>query len=261
MSRKKIFLLLTGLILFALVIAACNNSKANDEKSPEAVYTEAAETVAAQLTNMAEDSEEEIERTSTPEVMDNPESTSTPESESSTPTEPSEEEEEPTPAEQQPTQSGNCTLRAEFIKDITYPDDTILTPGETFTKTWQIMNSGSCTWGEGYTVFYITGDNLSAPESSTLTHGVDVPEGTLINVSVNLVAPSEEGEYRADFKFKDASGNIFGTGSGSGGTVYVKIIVAEPTPEPTNTTQPTETPVSTETPTLEPTPTETSSSS
>ncbi|HSR20131.1 MAG TPA: NBR1-Ig-like domain-containing protein, partial [Anaerolineales bacterium] len=35
---------------------------------------------------------------------------------------------------------------AAFVSDVTIPDGTILKPGEKFTKTWRIYNSGSCSW-------------------------------------------------------------------------------------------------------------------
>ena len=210
------------------------------------VYTEAAQTVVAEMTKMAEETEEST-ATMTPEA----EVTATPDGGLATSTEPSddgqkEQEATPTEKQQEPTSSGPCTLSADYVADVTYPDDTVVSLGETFTKTWQVLNSGSCTWGSGYTVYYVSGDDLSAPEGTSLTNGIDVPEGTMINVSITLTAPTEEGTYRADFKFKDPSGDTFGA-------VYVQIFVRKPTPEPSNTPEATLTPLPSETPTEEPT--------
>jgi len=36
--------------------------------------------------------------------------------------------------------------RAQFISDVTVPDGTTFAPGATFTKTWRLKNSGTCTW-------------------------------------------------------------------------------------------------------------------
>ena len=33
-----------------------------------------------------------------------------------------------------------------FLKDVTVPDGTEFTQGETFTKTWRLKNRGTCTW-------------------------------------------------------------------------------------------------------------------
>ena len=212
------------------------------------IYTEAAQTVVAKMTEMAEESE-----AATATVTPEPSVTAEKEIPTATTSSSEEEEEQATPTknQQDPTQSGPCTLSADYIADVTYPDDAVVAPGETFMKTWQIMNSGSCTWDADYTIYFVSGDNLGAPENASLTGGIEVPPGTIVNVSVQLTAPTEEGTYRSDFKFKDQTGKSFGTGGG--GTIYIQIKVAEPTPEPSNTPAATETPVSTETPTVEPT--------
>ncbi len=231
--------------------SACNNNKQDEQKSPEMVYTEAAQTVVAKMTSMA--GETELTQTLTPEPeMD---ATATQANGASTATKAAGEEvaDTPTKTSQQPTQPANCSLAAEYVADITIPDDTKVSPGETFTKTWQIMNSGTCTWGTGYTIFFVSGDNLSAPTDVSMTRGVEVPGGTMINVSISLTAPTETGTYRADFKFKDANGKIFGTGGNGAGTVYVQIVVAQPTATPTNTPAPTQTTIPSLTPTPAPT--------
>ena len=241
---KKLLLSVFAILALVLLFSACNANKEQDERSPEAVYTEAAQTVAAELTKMASEDETLPSATLTPEA----DSTATPDQQVATAT--VEEEVDYTPTQDsEPTQAGNCTLKADFVADITIPDDTALTPGEAFTKTWQIINSGSCTWGDGYTIFFVSGTDMGAGANLSLTNGIEVPQGTLINVSVELVAPTEAGEYRADFKFKDASGTFFGTGAGGNGTIYLEIIVAEPTPEPSNTPEPTQTATATVTPT------------
>ena len=35
---------------------------------------------------------------------------------------------------------------ATFVSDVTVPDGTSFNPGDTFTKTWRLSNSGSTTW-------------------------------------------------------------------------------------------------------------------
>lgn len=244
MIRKKILIISLSLLLMGmLLVTACNNNKDGD-KSPEAVYTEAAQTVAAKLTDMASEGDD---GSATPTWTPEAEFTPTPETEALSPT-----PEQPTPTTgQQPTQATSCTLKADYVADITVPDNTVLATGQTFTKTWQIMNAGTCTWGNGYTIYFVSGDDLGAGEAVSLTRGVDVAPGTLINVSIDLTAPSIEGSYRADFKFKDPSGTVFGTGANGTGTVYLKIVVAKATPQPSNTPQPSATP----TPTIEPSPT------
>ncbi|HEX2992837.1 MAG TPA: NBR1-Ig-like domain-containing protein, partial [Anaerolineales bacterium] len=37
-----------------------------------------------------------------------------------------------------------------FVDDVTIEDNTQMDPGETFTKTWKVQNSGSCAWDAGF---------------------------------------------------------------------------------------------------------------
>ncbi len=232
--QKKITLTLIIILVGLLLIAGACKSKTEGD-SPEAVYTQAALTAEAILTKRASDSGEEEP---TPTSTEMAEATTTPRRATAT-TRPETEEE---PIATATTASGACTLAADFVKDVTIEDGTRLKPGEAFTKTWQLMNAGTCTWGSGYTLFFFSGEQMSAPASVTLTKGIDVAPGTLINVSVDLVAPVEPGEYRGDFKFKDASGKVFGINPNAAGSVYVKIAVVASTPTPT--------PVPTGTPTV-----------
>src|SRR5919106_6768427 len=53
--------------------------------------------------------------------------------------------------------AGNCTASASLVGE-TYPDGTIVQPGETFTKVWHIQNSGTCTWDSSWQLIFHSGD-------------------------------------------------------------------------------------------------------
>jgi len=48
-----------------------------------------------------------------------------------------------------------CALR--YVADLTIPDGTSLEPGTTFTKTWSVMNAGTCPWRGGYRLVFSRG--------------------------------------------------------------------------------------------------------
>lgn len=50
------------------------------------------------------------------------------------------------------TATSVCDL-AQFVKDVTIPDGTLLSPVQTFYKTWRLKNVGTCTWS-GYSVVF-----------------------------------------------------------------------------------------------------------
>lgn len=108
-----------------------------------------------------------------------------------------------------------------FVSE-TIPDGTSYNPGQVFTKTWTIKNTGSCTWTTNYAVVFVSGDSMGAPASKQLTTSV-APGGT-ITITMDLTAPNKAGNFRADFKLRNASGVIFGLGAANG-TFWVKIAV------------------------------------
>jgi len=129
----------------------------------------------------------------------------------------------PTPDPLTPSAAPTCRDEAVFVEDVTYPDHTRLEAGEKFTKTWKIQNNGTCTW-TGYTAAFVSGDKMEAPAS------VPVPETEAkspVEISIDLVAPAEDGAYAGNFELKDAAGKSIPLGLEP--TFWVKIIVGEDT--------------------------------
>ena len=127
---------------------------------------------------------------------------------------------------------GGCTLNASYVADVTIPDDTQLLPGTTFAKTWRIRNSGTCNWGSGFKLVFVSGDQMGAPGM------VAVPPtaaGSTADVTVNMTAPATPGTYRSNWRMQSDTGLMFGS------SVYVRIVVPAPVTV-TPTTGPTLTP-------------------
>jgi uncharacterized protein YkwD len=126
-----------------------------------------------------------------------------------------------TPDPLTPNATPACRDEAVFVEDVTYPDHTRLNAGEKFTKTWKLQNIGTCTWS-GYTVTFVSGDKMEAPDA------VPVPETeskSTVDISVELVAPAEDGAYAGNFELRDAEGESISLGLET--TFWVKIIVGE----------------------------------
>jgi hypothetical protein len=128
--------------------------------------------------------------------------------------------------------------RAEFVSDVNYPDKTNVLPGTSFTKTWRLQNTGSCTWTSGYLVEYVQGDRMGAPDFNPVTSG-SVASGAQVDVSMPLVAPAVPGTYHGDFMLKAPDGNRFGIGPAGNSVFWVEIVVPTPTSTPTPTVTPT----------------------
>lgn len=120
------------------------------------------------------------------------------------------------------TATSNCDSAA-FIADVTIPDNTVVGPGDTFSKTWRLKNVGGCSWTPSYALVFVNGAVMSGPAVQALTGNVN--PGQTVDVTVNLTAPSANGNYRGNWGLRNAAGVIFSqfyvqiavnTGSGSG---------------------------------------------
>ena len=137
--------------------------------------------------------------------------------------------------------------------DVTVDDDTPMQPDQKFTKIWRLVNDGTCTWDRQYSAVWFFGDKfgdiLSVPLSG------NVPPNGVIEISVDMVAPTKPGSYRSNWKLADASGALFGIGPNGDLPFWVQIVVVDNggvTPTPTITLTPHVTPTTTptQTPTL-----------
>ena len=203
---KITYFLLIGLVMIAL--PACQRSSSSDDAAAtlDPLYTAQAQTLVALATASAK----------TPQLMGTPIAASTPVG--ATPVLPT--PILPTPA--QGSLTGYCDA-AQFVADVTVPDDTEMTPNTSFTKTWRLKNIGTCTWSTGYKVDFASGNPMSAvfPVNVPAT----VAPGQTVDVSVNMVAPSTGGSYQGFWKLKNASGIAFGIGSSASEPFWVKILV------------------------------------
>jgi hypothetical protein len=113
--------------------------------------------------------------------------------------------------------TGSAGDRAIFVEDVTIPDGTVISPGAAFTKTWKLQNGGSTTWSTSYSLAFVDGVQMGSTTSVPLSQSV--PPGAQINISVDLLAPTDPGSYQGYWKMQNASGHSFDD------VVYVLITV------------------------------------
>jgi hypothetical protein len=222
------------IIVVLLAMLACNfaTPQPSDSVDPSTLYTQAASTLIAQLTQAA------IETASTAVTQLQPTGTPQPPTEIPSPTaSPLPSDTPASPATQTPVipQVTLPTLppsstpipcnAAKFVEDITVPDGAQYSPGMGFTKTWRLQNSGTCTWSTGYSLVFVKGDPMGDLKVILLP-GIVEPNQT-IDISLNLIAPSKTGEYQGYWMLQDTTGNRFGVGSNASNTIWVKIDVVD----------------------------------
>lgn len=95
-----------------------------------------------------------------------------------------------------------------FISDVTIPDGTVMSPGQTFVKTWLIQNTGTCTWDINYKIGFGFGEAMSGT-TTALTKSV--APGGQVQVSVNLTVPAKTGNLTGTWRMMNGQGAFFGT--------------------------------------------------
>ncbi len=184
---RKFSLLLAGMAVISAILA-CNLPSGNpDQQGSDAIMTAAALTVQAQLGNIP---------SATPTFTSVP---------APFPTVPLPTFAPPT-LPPSPTPTSNCD-NAQFITDVTYPDNTVVAPSTNFTKTWRLKNIGTCSWTPSYAVVFFSGDQMSGPSAQALTGNVN--PGQTIDISVNLTSPASNGTKVGYWKLRNAAGVTF----------------------------------------------------
>jgi hypothetical protein len=232
--RIRPLIFVVGILLF---LTACNFPGADEEPTvgPEVIYTSAAQTLIAQQTQAAAGTPIVISsqtagvNTVAPTVPMVIVATATPPAPTNTPL--------PTNTPVPPTATPipiPCD-RAQFVSDVSIPDNTEIGAGTTFVKTWRLKNTGSCTWTSGYALVFYNGDAMSGPASAPITNGT-VPPGSTIDISVSLIAPTTTGTYKGNWRLRNSGGAIFGIGNNADQSFWVQIksMASTPTPSPTS---------------------------
>lgn len=120
--------------------------------------------------------------------------------------------------------------QAQFIRDVTVRDGSQKAPGEEFTKTWLLKNTGTCTWTAGtYKLVLETGsDAFGVATSHTLPANV-LPYATVELTIPGMIAPASPGKHRSSWRLEDGAGNKFGVGwSGYSVAIFTEINVVTP---------------------------------
>ena len=107
-----------------------------------------------------------------------------------------------------------------------FPDGTTETAGASFTKTWRLKNIGACTWTSSYAVVFVSGNAMNAPSSVPLSGNVAPRAGS--GCGRQYAGSGRPGNYTGTWTLRNASGVLFGLGTGNG-PFWVKIDVVSPT--------------------------------
>jgi len=213
MRKNRILWLIP--IALLILLPAC--SPAVSTLDTFAIYTAAANTVQAELTNAAL-------------LTPSPSATAT-----VTETAPPTPEISPTsqfsPTPQVTATTGQLMDKGDFVGQ-SVADQTNFTPGTSFRVVWTLRNVGPTEWTNLYSLKFIGGDQMGAVASVVLTKNVKYNETA--EITVDFVAPTTLGAKKSNWCLYNASNQCFYP-------VFIEIVVVAgsattPTPSTTPTT-------------------------
>jgi hypothetical protein len=113
--------------------------------------------------------------------------------------------------------------KATFVKDVTYPDNTVIASATSFTKTWRLKNDGQTIWTADYELIFSSGNAMDGVAAKKI--GVIVKPGETIDLSIDLKSPTNAGEYKGEWMLRTTGGKIFGVGDKADKAFWVIINV------------------------------------
>ncbi len=122
-----------------------------------------------------------------------------------------------------------CLDAMAFVKHLTQEGE--MKPGQTFTKGWQVKNTGTCTWDINYRLDFASGQQMGG---QAVAVSRQVAPGETYDFQIQMVAPLKAGDHQGIWQMHNAKNQAFGE------RLKVNVrVVAGPTPTPA----PTQTPV------------------
>jgi len=139
---------------------------------------------------------------------------------------------------QQQVGSGFCQGRwnnkrfsTRFVQDVTIPDGTVLLPGQTFHKVWQLSNDGTTTWPANSSLIFIRGERMTENDVESVFLNREVAPGESLEIAVDMKAPMQPGRYVSCWRLNSST-----LGFHFGNRVWADIIVSAQVPASTDET-------------------------
>ena len=214
MNKKSLLLLFSGLLIATLLLGACKGqveqTLSEAEMAQQVAGTRAAiatqnsiETLVAKVTELSVQPTMPVCPTCPPPPtatvpMPTPEGTG-----ETLPT-------ATTAVQSPPLEEGTRCLQFEFLGDINYPPGTVVSPGESFTKSWRVRNTGTCEWTRDFDLVMSGGEAFGTSKRADVTEVVY--PGDSVVFSIKMKAPLTPGTYYSYWMLSAPDGARVGWG-------------------------------------------------
>jgi hypothetical protein len=115
----------------------------------------------------------------------------------------------------------SCVDSADFQHVESFPDGTMVQPGQSMDKWWRVKNTGTCDWS-GYHLMFESGEQIGGPSLVAIPNA---PAGGTVDIHVSMQAPSASGEHAGYWRIVSPTGAWV-----EGGRLWIKVNVAGSTP-------------------------------
>lgn len=251
MITRTVKILILFITIFLLAACGPRATPTQTQEGPEVLYTAAAKTIVAQMTQNAggfftPTTQPTTVPTNAPTATETPTLAPTatqmptlapvftqPPAATNTPA-PTATRTVPAPTATQPKPTvaplDTSCYKATFVEDINYPDGTDVYVGETIYKTWRLKNAGTCTWNDNFSLVFSGGNPMGQDDTIAWEWG-NVPRNHTIDITVAFHVPDKAGTYKSEWKIENPKGQSFGVTKKTGEVVpfFVKIDAIKPT--------------------------------
>jgi len=111
------------------------------------------------------------------------------------------------PSAPSPSRWAEGCLDTTPVADVTIPDGSSISAGETFTKIWRLRNSGSCEWNDALGELqwaFVGGERMNGPDLAPIAG--PVPAGSETDVQIELTAPTAPGLHEGRWQARGPDG-------------------------------------------------------
>jgi Ig-like domain from next to BRCA1 gene len=125
------------------------------------------------------------------------------------------------------SQASACLESMSVVSESGYLDATPAQAGASLTRTWHVLNSGTCTWSTRYSLVPVEGESFGV---APVPLSAAVAPGEEIDLQILLTAPSAAGMYSGGWALRSPAGDLLGAGNRP---LRMRVNVSAPPAEPT----------------------------